>query len=226
MNNYTNEHSQYLTVDYARKILNETRNIKYQNIKPSVEIKGISPREYKKHGHEIKIGYGFYDSPFGKCLISVTDEGICGLSFIDEASGQVQIERLRSAWCLSEVVPDNGSISGIGENIFEKKFNGEKPASLRCFLKGTPFQLKVWEALTKVPFGFLTCYQEIAVSCGLPSASRAVAGAIGSNPVAYLIPCHRIIHKSGDFSGYYWGIVRKKAMIGWEAATRYKFLNN
>lgn len=216
----------YLTVDYTRKVLNEPKHVKYRSIKHLVEVEGITPEEYKKQGREITVRYGFYDSPFGECLISVTDKGICGLSFIDETPEQVQIEKLRSAWCLSEVVLADKSISGIGKNIFGEENKGEEPASLRCFLKGTPFQIKVWRSLLKVPFGSLTYYQEIAENCGAPSASRAVAGAIGSNPVAYLIPCHRIIHKSGDFSGYYWGIVRKKAMIGWEAAARDKFLNN
>jgi AraC family transcriptional regulator of adaptative response/methylated-DNA-[protein]-cysteine methyltransferase len=122
-------------------------------------------------------------------------------------------------WAESTFVHDDSAIQEMGNRIFERK-GKSRNQTLNCFVKGTRFQIKVWEALLRIPFGMLTTYQEVAARCGDPDASRAAASAIGSNPVAYLIPCHRVIRKSGGFSGYRWGAGRKTAIIGWEAARR------
>jgi AraC family transcriptional regulator, regulatory protein of adaptative response / methylated-DNA-[protein]-cysteine methyltransferase len=219
---------QFLTIGYAKKALRESQpllDVAYDAGFSSasrlydlfVSFEGVTPGEYREFGRNIKIRYGFYKSPFGECLIAVTGKGVCWLSFVEDRQRNAEIGRMKEHWSESELVREDKAVAKTGERIFNRTAR-EKKSTLGCFVKGTRFQIKVWEALLRVPFGTLTTYQGIASRCGDANASRAAASAIGSNPIAFLIPCHRVIRKSGNFSDYRWGINRKTAMIGWEAA--------
>jgi AraC family transcriptional regulator, regulatory protein of adaptative response / methylated-DNA-[protein]-cysteine methyltransferase len=219
---------QFLTIGYAKKALRESHpllDVAYDAGYSSasrlydlfVSFEGVTPGEYKEFGRNITIRYGYYQSPFGDCLIAVTEKGICWLSFVEENERTAGIRLMREHWSESTLVRDDASAVKAGNRIFDRK-SKRKKAALNCFVKGTRFQIKVWEALLRIPFGTLTTYQDIASLCGDPNGSRAAASAIGSNPIAFLIPCHRVIRKSGHFSDYRWGVGRKTAIIGWEAA--------
>ncbi len=200
-----------------------------------VTIEGMTPQQYKRRGEGVTISYGAFPTRFGKCLIAVTgSDKVCFLAFLDEKDDA--LSELSRAWSRSEIIHDPkrtspfaGRIFGKGDGITageslyregEALLSAEdsRPGPLDVLLKGTEFQLKVWEALLKIPFGSIASYQSVADSVGRPEAVRAAAGAIARNPVAYLIPCHRVIRKEGRISEYRWGAVRKAALIGWEAA--------
>jgi len=179
-----------------------------------VKIEGMTPGEYKNGGTDLSIQYSFSDTPFGKVIVASTKNGICHLTFIDnEPDGFLQLQSIFPKANYVKV------LNAMHENallIFSMDWSELK--QIKLHLKGTDFQLKVWEALLKIPAGDLTTYGSIAASIQKPSASRAVGTAIGSNPVAFLIPCHRVIQASGNLGGYMWGTTRKTVIIGWEAA--------
>jgi AraC family transcriptional regulator of adaptative response/methylated-DNA-[protein]-cysteine methyltransferase len=179
-----------------------------------VSIEGMTPAEYRNGGKGLQIHYSFSDSPFGRLIIASTQKGICTLAFIE--ADEAALSELKNAF-------PGASISERQDNVQQqalKFFRREETdlPGLKLHLKGTVFQLKVWEALLKIPSGRLTTYGKIGESIRMPRASRAIGSAVGSNPVAYLIPCHRVIQSTGAIGGYMWGTVRKKAMIGWEAS--------
>jgi AraC family transcriptional regulator of adaptative response/methylated-DNA-[protein]-cysteine methyltransferase len=179
-----------------------------------VHIEGMTPGEYKNGGTSLVINYSFAGSPFGKILIASTSRGICYLAFADEETHA--LEELRKMF-------PNASYRNLSDTLQQKalsffSLDWRNPDQIRLHLKGTSFQLKVWEALLKIPMGKLSTYGTIAGYINKPAASRAVGSAIGDNPVAFLIPCHRVIQSTGAFGQYHWGSVRKTAMIGWEAA--------
>jgi len=163
---------------------------------------------------EAAIRYGIHPTPFGDSLIAITDHGICHLSF---TMGHVDaaIARLKHRWPSADVREDNDATKPMVERVFGNQ-KSENPVSV--VLKGTPFQINVWEALRTIPTGHLTTYGAIAQQIGHPKASRAVGSAIGDNPIAYLIPCHRVIRRDGNIGQYYYGSAMKTAMIGWEKA--------
>jgi AraC family transcriptional regulator of adaptative response/methylated-DNA-[protein]-cysteine methyltransferase len=179
-----------------------------------VKIEGMTPGEYKNGGADLVIQYSFSDTQFGKVIVASTENGICHLTFIEnESDAFMQLQSIFPKAQYTNV------INAMHENallIFSMDWS--KLKQIKLYLKGTDFQLKVWEALLKIPMGALTSYGDIAATIQKPSASRAVGTAIGSNPVAFLIPCHRVIQASGNMGGYMWGSIRKTAMIGWEAA--------
>lgn len=179
-----------------------------------IQIEAMTPAEYKDGGKNLSIHYSFAESPFGPLLIASTDRGICKLVFIeDEASALGELQREYPQANLTRKL-DMHQQHGLF--IFQRDWS--QLSQIKLHLRGTPFQLKVWEALLKIPAGKLTTYGTLGTQIGMPTASRAIGTAIGSNPVAYLIPCHRVIQSTGAVGGYHWGPVRKKAMIGWEAA--------
>jgi len=179
-----------------------------------VSTEAVSPGEYKTHGSGLTIRYGFHRTPFGEALIGLTERGICHLSFV-QTGYDVSLMSLRENWWNAYLLEDSAATGALVEPIF---FQNHNPAPLKLFVSGTNFQLKVWEALMSIPQGSLTTYEQIAVKIGQPGALRAVGTAVGQNQVAYLIPCHRVIRKMGDFGNYRWGPVRKKALLGWESA--------
>ncbi len=180
-----------------------------------ITTEAITPGEYKSGGAGLTIRYGLHDTPFGAALIGVTERGICHFGFVGVDEG-VAIDMLVSSWPQAKMVEDYYTTAPLVEPIFD--LGQRSKASLHVHLRGTNFQLKVWEALLQIPSGAVTSYQGLAEQAGRPGASRAVGAALGRNPIAVLIPCHRVIRKLGEFGNYRYGVARKKALLGWEAA--------
>jgi AraC family transcriptional regulator, regulatory protein of adaptative response / methylated-DNA-[protein]-cysteine methyltransferase len=178
-----------------------------------VNLDAVTPQEYKDKGKGVDIEFGFHPSPFGECMIAMTNRGICGLSFIQAGSKEEAFEELSENWEQASLKENRSSTRKIVEQIFSgagerKRFN--------LLVRGTNFQIKVWEALLKIPYGGIATYQDIATSIDQPGALQAVGSAIGHNQIAYLIPCHRVIRKQGGSGEYRWGKIRKKSMIAYE----------
>lgn len=219
--------TQYLTVDYLRNRIHRFDSVQEAADAVGlsaqsrvydlfVNVEGVTPDEFRRRGKGIRIRYGFHPTPFGECFIAATERGICGLSFINDTSPQVELGRFEQKWAFAQLEADQDFTRKIVDQIFGS--SGSHPAGLTLLLQGTKFQLKVWEALLRIPPGSVSTYEQIAHSIGRPAAARAVGTAIGSNPVGYLIPCHRVIRKAGQMGGYHWGETRKQAIIGWEMA--------
>lgn len=219
---------QYLNVEYAKRILQETRisllDTAYEvGLSGTgrlydlfINIEGMTPGEYRNGGENLAINYSFAETPFGEIIVASTGKGICCMEFTDDhaASLDALVEKFPNAK-FTQIVDE------LQQNalfIFTQDWNRLK--EIKLHLKGTDFQIKVWNALLKIPAGSLVTYADVAARINNPKACRAVGTAIGENPVAFLIPCHRVIRSSGEFGNYHWGEVRKTAMIGWEAARR------
>jgi AraC family transcriptional regulator of adaptative response/methylated-DNA-[protein]-cysteine methyltransferase len=180
-----------------------------------VNMEAVTPDEYRKQGASLKIRFGFHPSPFGECLVAVTSRGISNLVFVPQGSRTRIIRELKKQWKHAEVLEDPSATRPYADRIF----NTVKPSDpLTLYLKGTNFQIKVWQALLKIPLGAVASYEDVARQINRPGAVRAVANAVAHNPVAYLIPCHRVIRKTGVIGGYRWGSPRKKALLAWEAS--------
>jgi|SRR5687768_5846337 len=217
---------QYMSIEYAKSILREKQVSLFDAAYETglsgtgrlhdlfMKIEGMTPGEFKNGGEMLKINYSFSETPFGNVIIASTKKGICYLAFYDDKNQA--FEQLHS------IFPNAGyeQLSDIHQakalSFFSR--NWDDASQIRLHLKGTPFQVKVWEALLKIPMGRLSTYSAIASSINNLKASRAVGTAVGDNPVAFLIPCHRVIRSTGEFGNYHWGSVRKTAMIGWEAS--------
>ncbi len=183
-----------------------------------VNFYGMSPGEYASAGKNLNIDFGFHQTLFGECLIATTERGICKLAFFDnEEERQTLFNELKQQWSLATLSENNQKTKQICEQVFSTRENKEKN-SLKILVKGTPFQIKVWEALLNIPEGKLWSYQDLAKSMEKETATRAVSSAIARNNIALLIPCHRVIRQNGDFNQYRWGKTRKQAMIAWEAS--------
>lgn len=219
---------QFLTVGFLKQRLRETKNLSEAAESAGLSsqsrvydlfttLEAVTPQEYKKQGEGLHIEYGIHDTPFGLCLIGTTERGICWLSFINTMDdARVSIEDMKTHWHNS-VFHQNQDITSIFiQQIFHR--NTSSPTKLHLFVKGTNFQIKVWDALLKIPTGGVVTYQGIADEIGSPRAMQAVGSAVGSNHIAYLIPCHRVIRKDGVLGEYRWSATRKKSMIGWEMA--------
>ncbi|RIV42245.1 methylated-DNA--[protein]-cysteine S-methyltransferase [Flagellimonas pelagia] len=179
-----------------------------------VGIEGMTPGEFKNGGENLHINYSFAESPFGKMIVASTEKGICHMSFMDNV--QLAFNELKSRFPNAHYQQLLDKHQQDGLFIFQHDWS--KLDQIKLHLNGTPFQLKVWETLLKIPMGSLVTYGDIAQKIEKPNASRAVGTAIGNNPVAFLIPCHRVIQSTGKIGGYMWGNTRKTAIIGWEAA--------
>ena len=179
-----------------------------------VSIEGMTPGEYKNGGAHLTINYRFAESPFGRMLVASTPKGVCHMTFVDDE--QEALTELRQRFPRAQYQAAADAIQQNALSVFTHDWS--QLSRVKLHLKGTDFQLKVWETLLKTPLGKLTTYGSIAHQLDNPRASRAVGSAVGSNPVAFLIPCHRVIQSSGTFGQYHWGRVRKTAMIGWEGA--------
>ncbi|OAQ39306.1 cysteine methyltransferase [Pedobacter psychrophilus] len=219
---------QFISVKYAKEVLRDKSanlfDAAYQTGLSGtgrlhdlfVNIEGMTPGEFQNGGINLKIAYQFYETFFGKIIIANTIKGICFMAFADEL--HLAFENLRTHFANADLVNEQNETQMLALAIFSKDWSDIK--QIKLHLKGTPFQLKVWETLLKIPTGNLTSYREIAKKIETPNASRAVGKAIGANPIAFLIPCHRVIQTTGNFGGYRWGFTRKAAIIGWEAATK------
>jgi len=180
----------------------------------SLKIEAMTPGEYAKGGRGLSIEYGFADCPFGRVLVMTTAKGVCGLAFGDEGEDARMLADMTSRWPRADFVENTKRAEDIAQTIFEH--DGKTEIGLH--LLGTPFQIKVWEALLKIPEGKMTTYGTIATRLGDAKASRAVGTAVGRNPVSWLIPCHRVLGSDGALHGYHWGLVRKRSMLAMEAA--------
>jgi len=217
---------QYISVEYAKQLLKEQRATLFDAALETglsgtgrlhdlfINIEGMTPGEFKNAGESLSINYSIAESPFGNLLVASTAKGVCHMAFIDNEEKALADLKDRYANAAYKQVVDKLQQDALF--IFQNDWS--KLNQIKLHLNATPFQLKVWEALLKIPQGRLTTYGAIAKEIAAPKASRAVGTAIGSNPVAYLIPCHRVIQASGNIGGYSWGNIRKTAMIGWEAS--------
>ena len=225
---------QYLTIEYAKSILQQQASLSdtAQAVGLSgtgrlhdlfITIEGITPGEYKNGGENLLIYYNFASPPFGDILIASTDKGICSMEFSDEPIQA--FDSLQKRFPQAQFEQKSCSMQQEALAVFVQDW--DKPKEIKLHLKGTKFQMKVWEALLKIPIGGMSSYGDIAASINHPRASRAVGTAVGENPVAFLIPCHRVIRATGEMGKYHWGDTRKAAMIGWEAAKEknYKILD-
>ena len=216
---------QFLTKEGAKDLLNSSENLLDTTHQVGLSSLGrlhdlfvtteaVTPGEYKSRGEGVTIRYGIHLTPFGKCLIGLTDRGICHLGFVQSSEGDA-IDNLMANWKEARMIEDYRSTASLVEPIFDLRFNTRiKPLTLH--LRGTNFQLKVWEALLTIPAGAVTTYEGIASRIGKPNAARAVGTAVGHNPIAVLIPCHRVIRKVGEFGNYRYGELRKKALLARE----------
>jgi AraC family transcriptional regulator of adaptative response/methylated-DNA-[protein]-cysteine methyltransferase len=182
-----------------------------------VSCEAVTPGEFKAGGMGVTIAYGWHPSPFGECLIARTERGICWLSFARDGNRQAAIAEFTAAWKNARIVEDGERTRLLIARIYDPAlWNRSSP--LPVLVKGTNFQIKVWEALLKIPVGTVVTYEDIALYIGFPKAVRAVGNAVGKNPVSFVIPCHRVVRKTAEFGNYGGGPERKKAMLGWEAS--------
>ncbi len=219
---------QFLTVDFLKEKLVETKNLidaaeaaglssQSRVYDLFTTLEAVTPQEYKLKGSGIRIEYGFHETPFGIALIGITERGICWLSFLQtEEDPRRELEKMKEHWHNSIFHQDQELTNGFIHSIFNQNLESKK--KLHVLVKGTNFQVKVWEALLRLPMGSVTTYQGIAQQIQNPKAMQAVGSAVGSNHVAYLIPCHRVIRKDGILGEYRWSSTRKKSIIGWEMA--------
>jgi len=180
-----------------------------------VTTEAVTPGQYKSRGAGLTIRYGLHPTPFGECLIALTERGICHLGFVQDSEGDV-IDELVSEWQQAKMIEDHDATAPLVEPIFDLGRRAALP--LNIHLRGTNFQIKVWEALLRIPAGSVTTYGHIAKQIGHPTALRAVGSAVGHNPIAVLIPCHRVIRGLGEFGNYRYGAARKKALLAHEFA--------
>jgi AraC family transcriptional regulator of adaptative response/methylated-DNA-[protein]-cysteine methyltransferase len=218
---------QFLTKEYAKTLLEKSINlldVTYESGLTSpgrlhdlfVTCEAVTPGEYKTRGAGLEIVYGYHATPFGECMLAKTDRGICGLSFVKNSGRQPVFADLQKTWTNAKLVEDPQITRPFVKRIFNPSA-GKNSAPLHLLLNGTNFQIKVWEALIRIPMGAVVSYESVAALIGMPKASRAVGNAVGSNPVSFIIPCHRVIRKTAEFGNYGGGVARKMAMLGWEA---------
>ncbi len=217
---------QYISVEHAKDILKDKQATLFDAACDTglsgtsrlhdlfIKIEGMTPGEFKNGGENLSINYSYAESPFGEILVAATSKGICYMAFADDETES--LNTLRKKFPNAKLRQMVDLIQQNALYIFTHDWS--KLNEIKLHLKGTDFQLKVWEALLKIPMGRLSTYGNIAHKIEKPNASRAVGSAVGDNPVAFLIPCHRVIQSTGTFGQYHWGSTRKTAMIGWEAA--------
>ncbi len=181
-----------------------------------VAMHAVTPAQYREHGAGLTIRHGFCESPFGTCLVGLTDRGVCWLSFVGERGDAAALGELTEHWSGARHLERPDEVARVGRRIFEDAAGSSERVLLD--VRGTNFQIRVWQALLSIPAGTVSSYGSIAGRLGAPNASRAVGVAVGANPVAYLIPCHRVIRSTGAVGEYRWGAPRKHAMLAWEAA--------
>lgn len=183
-----------------------------------VTLEAASPGEIKSGGAGWTLEAGFAPSPFGTLLAATGPRGICHLAFVDKPDKEGAWERLRAAWPNARLQRNDVLAANVSQSVFQAPAGERRPSGLRAYVRGTEFQVRVWRALLEVPPGRLVSYQQLATHVGSPSAARVVGSAVGQNPLAGLIPCHRVIRTTGVLGDYRWGATRKRAIIGWETA--------
>src|SRR5262245_4604137 len=218
---------QAITLDHARRLLRDSASVLDASFEVGLSGPGrlhdlfvtheaMSPGEWKSGGAGLTISYGFHPSPFGCALVMATERGLAGLAFADPGEEQAALADMRGRWPQANYVEDTSRTAPLARRIFDSKlWRADRP--LRVVLIGTDFEVRVWETLLRIPIGRATTYSDIATKIRAPKAARAVGAAVGKNPISFVVPCHRVLGKSGDITGYHWGLTRKRAMLGWEA---------
>lgn len=218
---------QAVTLDHARRLLGQGLPLLDAAFEVGMSGPGrlhdlfvtheaMSPGDYKSRGEGLAIRYGYHSSPFGIALLMVTDRGLAGLAFCDPGGERDAFDDMASRWPNAAYREDAAATAPYAQRIFDPAcWRPDQP--LRVVLIGTDFQIRVWEALLRIPMNRARTYSSIAAEIGKPAASRAVGAAIGANPISFVVPCHRALGKTGALTGYHWGLTRKRAMLGWEA---------
>jgi AraC family transcriptional regulator of adaptative response/methylated-DNA-[protein]-cysteine methyltransferase len=216
-----------ITLDHARKLLRNQASVLDASYAVGLSGPGrlhdlfvtheaMSPGEWKAGGEGLTLAYGFHPSPFGNALVIATERGLAGLAFADPDEKPRALADMQHRWPRAQFREDAAHTAGLARRIFDPaQWREERP--LRIVMIGTDFEVRVWETLLKIPMGRVTTYSDIAARIDAPTAARAVGAAVGKNPIAFVVPCHRVIGKSGGLTGYHWGLTRKRAMLGWEA---------
>src|SRR5450830_422705 len=218
---------QALTLNHARDLLRASASVLETSYEVGLSGPGrlhdlfvtheaMSPGEWKAGGDGLTITYGFHPCPFGMALVMITPRGLAGLALADVGKDRAALRDMCARWPKAHYAEDFAATATTARRIFDPAlWRPEQP--LRVVLIGTDFEVRVWEKLLTIPLGKLTTYSDIAARAGAPKAARAVGAAVGKNPICFVVPCHRVIGKNGDITGYHWGITRKRAMLGWEA---------
>ena len=217
----------FLTKEFAKEKLAESANILEATFESGlssssrlhdlfVSYEAMTPAEFKAKGAGLSVYYGIHETPFGECLIAITERGITDFRFLEEESKPLIIKEIQQDFEKAKLIFDINLTKPFIEQIFYENSNANEP--IKVLIRGTNFQIKVWEAPLQIPFGQMLSYETIANAIGKPTAQRAVGTAIGSNRLGYIIPCHRVLQKVGGIGGYRWGTTRKKAILGWEMA--------
>ena len=219
---------QAITLDHARGLLRERETVLDTAYEVGLSGPGrlhdlfvtheaMTPGDYRNRGQGLVIHYGFHPSPFGDALVMATDRGLAGLAFADGPGGYAEtLDDMTGRWPAANYVEDMEATASYARRIFESEtWHPDQP--LRVLLIGSDFQVRVWETLLKIPLGKGTTYSDVARHIGKPEAARAVGAAVGRNPISFVVPCHRVLGKSGALTGYHWGLTRKRAILGWEA---------
>ena len=218
---------QAITLDNARKLLRDSASVLDATYEVGLSGPGrlhdlfvtheaMSPGEWKSGGEGLTITYGYHPSPFGIALVMATPRGLAGLAFGDSGEEAALFADMRGRWPKAGYVEDSSITAAIAARIFDpREWRPDRP--LRIVMIGTDFEVRVWETLLGIPMGKCSTYSDIANKVGKPKAARAVGAAVGKNPMSFVVPCHRVLGRSGDITGYHWGLTRKRAMLGWEA---------
>ncbi|RKE69141.1 methylated-DNA--[protein]-cysteine S-methyltransferase [Pseudorhodoplanes sinuspersici] len=218
---------QALTLDYARGLLRDSASVLEATYEVGLSGPGrlhdlfvthesMSPGEWKSGAEGLEMRYGFHASPFGQALVIAAPRGLAGVALADPGGEQEALADMMRRWPKATYVEDTQGTAPLAARIFDPNlWRADQP--LRVVLIGTDFEVRVWETLLKIPMGRFTTYSDIACKLESPKAARAVGAAVGKNPISFVVPCHRVIGKSGELTGYHWGLTRKRAMLGWEA---------
>src|SRR6266581_174736 len=218
---------QAITLEHARKLLRSSASVLDATYEVGLSGPGrlhdlfvtheaMSPGEWKSGGQGLTVRYGFHPSPFGTALVMASERGLAGLAFADAGEERAALADMRQRWPNASYVEDSAGTAALARRIFDpKRWRAEEP--LRVVLIGTDWEVRVWETLLRIPMGRLTSYSSIANKLCAPKAARAVGAAVGKNPLSFVVPCHRVVGRSGALTGYHWGLTRKHAMLGWEA---------
>jgi AraC family transcriptional regulator of adaptative response/methylated-DNA-[protein]-cysteine methyltransferase len=218
---------QALTLDHAKRLLRKSASVLDAALDSGLSGPGrlhdlfvtheaMSPGEWKNGGSGMKLAFGFHPSPFGIAIVIASDRGLAGLAFADTGGEQAALADMKRRWPGATYVEDAGRTGVLAQRVFDTRlWRTDQP--LRVVLIGTDFEVRVWQTLLRIPMGKITTYSSIAANVDRPNASRAVGTAVGKNPISFVVPCHRVLGKSGALTGYHWGITRKQAMLGWEA---------
>lgn len=218
---------QAVTLDHAKRLLDEGMPLLDASFELGLSGPGrlhdlfvtheaMSPGVYKAKGEGLEVMYGFHVCQFGRALVMITDRGLAGMAFCDDGGEGAALEDMMARWPKASFREDVVATAPYAARAFDQsKWTADDP--LRVVLIGTDFEIRVWEGLLRIPVGKATSYSQLAEAIGKPNAPRAVGRAVGRNPISFVVPCHRVIGKSGALTGYHWGITRKRAMLGWEA---------